>query len=82
MLFKKKLINKHRILLLTTSKRTHKKTHKIIHKKIHTNKTHKRTHKIKHKNKIFKMARTLPRKGLTPQRRVLKALFHMANKIS
>ena len=43
MLFKKKLINKHRILLLTTSKK-----------------------------------RTLPRKGLTPQRRVLKALFHRA----
>ena len=48
MLFKKKLINKHRILLLMTSKRTLKKTHKIRHKKIHTNKTHKKTHKKIH----------------------------------
>ena len=42
MLFKKKLINKHRILLLTTSKKTLKKTHKKIYKIKHMKKTHKR----------------------------------------
>lgn len=77
MLFKKKLINKHRILLLTTSKRTHKirhmkKTHKRIlkrtlkirHKKIHTKKTHKKTFKIRHMKKTLKirhMKKTLKR---------------------
>ena len=41
MLFKKKLINKHRILLLTTSKKTLKKTFKKTLKKT-LKKTHKR----------------------------------------
>ena len=59
MLFKKKLINKHRILLLMTSK----KTLKIKHKKIHINKIHKRifkktpkiTLKKRHKKETLKM---------------------------
>lgn len=74
-LFKKKLINKHKMLLLRILNKTFKK---VI----------KRTFK-----KEIKMERTLPRKGLTPQRRVLKAghkvalksrktrLLHRANKI-
>ena len=49
--FNKKLINQHRILLLTTSK----KTLKIRHKKKILKKTLKKTLKIRHKNKIFKM---------------------------
>ncbi len=60
MLFKKKLINKHRILLLTTNKITHKRTLKRIHQKIHTNKTlkiiqKKKTHKKRHKKRTLKI---------------------------
>ena len=64
MLFKKKLINKHRILLLTINKRTHKRrtrrvlkalfhmaTLKITHSKIHK----KKTLKIKHMKKTLKI---------------------------
>ena len=60
MLFKKKLINKHRILLLTTNKRTHKRrTRRVLkagHKVASINRgrlLHRATLKITH-NKIHK----------------------------
>ena len=52
--FKKKLINRHRILfhltkpIVITNKKTHKKTHKKTNKKTNNrmnNKTHNKTHK-------------------------------------
>ena len=52
--FKKKLINRHRILfhlnkpIVITNKKTHNKTHKKTHKKTN-NKTNKKTHKKTHK---------------------------------